>query len=186
MALEPFAFALYLHNRPGVLNRVALVFSRRGWNIDSVSISAAEDGNFARCNLIAVGPASGVNNVTAQLNKLVDVISARREILDHRIISREVVLIKVAIDPQSDVDLRQSAHELDCQLVDVSSDTAVFQFVGTAEHTRMITDTIARQYTIVDVIRSGAVSMPRTQNHPADVANLGPNIRITAQGHTVE
>lgn len=186
MALEPFAFALYLHNRPGVLNRVALVFSRRGWNIDSVSISPAEDTNFARCNLIAVGPQSGVNNVTAQLNKLVDVISARQEILDHRILSREVVLVKVAIDPNHTVDLRQSAYELDCQLVDVSGDTAIFQFVGTAEHTRMITKSIAQKYTILDVIRSGAVSMPRTTNHPADVANLGPHVRITAQGHTVE
>lgn len=186
MALEPFAFALYLHNRPGVLNRVALVFSRRGWNIDSISISPAEDANFARCNLIATGPESGVHNVTAQLNKLVDVISARREILDHRILSREVVLVKVALHSDAPTDLRQSARDLDCQLVDVSSDTAIFQFVGTAEHTRMIIETIARNYTIVDVIRSGAVSMPRTTNHPADVANLGPNVRITAQGHTVE
>lgn len=182
MTLEPFAFALYLHNRPGVLNRVALVFSRRGWNIDSVSISPAEDGNFARCNLIAVGPDTGVNNVTAQLNKLVDVISARREILDHRIISREVVLIKVAIDPDGDTDLRQSAQELDCQLVDVSGDTAIFQFVGTAEHTHMITDTISERHTVLDVIRSGAISMPRTDNHPSDVSNLSPSQRITALG----
>lgn len=185
MALEPFAFALYLHNRLGVLNRVALVFSRRGWNIDSVSISSTDDGQFARCNLVAVGPESGVNNVVAQLNKLVDVIAARRETLDHRIISREVVLIKVAIDPEDNSDLRQSARELDCKLVDVSDDTAVFQFVGTAEHTRMISETIGRRHAVLDVIRSGAISMPRTDNHPADVAKLTPTQRITAQGEPV-
>lgn len=185
MVTEPFAFALYLHNRLGVLNRVALVFSRRGWNIDSVSISSTEDGQFARCNLIAVGPPSGVNNIIAQLNTLIDVISARQEILDHRIISREVVLIKVAIDPEDNSDLRQSARELDCKLVDVSDNAAIFQFVGTAQHTRMIADTIATRHVVLDVVRSGAISMPRTDNHPADVAKLGPNERITAQGKLV-
>lgn len=185
MEIEPFAFALYLHNRPGVLNRVALVFSRRGWNIDNISISPAEDGNFARCNIVASGRRDGINNVAAQLNKLIDVIAARHEVLDHRIVSREIVLIKVAINPNGMEDLRQSAQELDCQLIDISGDSAIFQFVGTAEHTRLIRETIGQRHTVLDVIRSGAITMPRTEDHPADVSQIGPDVLLTAAGNTL-
>lgn len=183
---EPFAFALYLHNRPGVLNRVALVFSRRGWNIDNISISPAIDGNYARCNLVASGPRSGINNLAAQLNKLVDVLSARHEVIDHRIVSRQVVLIKVRINPNGMEDLRESAQELDCQLVDIRGDSAIFQFVGTAEHTQMIRQTIGERHEILDVITSGAITMPRSEDHPADVAKLSPSQLLTAQGRIVE
>ena len=186
MEIEPFAFALYLHNQPGVLNRVALVFSRRGWNIDNVSISPAEDGEYARCNLVAQGKRSGISNVAAQLNKLIDVVSARHEELDHRILSREVVLIKVAIDPNGMEDLRESAQELDCQLIDISGNSAIFQFVGTAAHTRFIRETIGERHRVLDVIRSGAITMPRTEDHPGDVSQLGPEDLLTAEGKSID
>lgn len=182
---EPFAFALYLHNRPGVLNRVALVFSRRGWNIDNISISPADDRAYARCNLIAWGPPSGLNNIAAQLNKLIDVISGRHEVLDHLIISRQVVLVKVRIDPDGMEDLRESARELDCQLVDTTGESAIFQFVGTAEHTRAIKEIIAARHEIMDVVTSGAITMPRHEDHPADVGRLSPRDLLTAKGQVI-
>lgn len=182
MDVQPFVFALYLHNHPGVLNRVALVFSRRGWNIDGVSISPAEDSDYARCNIMATGPASNVRNITAQLNKIVDVVSARQELLDHEVLSREVVLVKIAIDDNDTSDLRDSARELDCQLVDVSGQTAIFQFVGTAAHTRAIRERIEIRHTILDVIRSGAIVMPRGDATSRDVVHLGPDQIVTAQG----
>lgn len=186
MEIEPFAFALYLHNRPGVLNRVALVFSRRGWNIDNISISPAEDGNFARCNLVASGPRGGIDNVAAQLNKLIDVVAARHETIDHRIVSREVVLVKVRIDPNGVEDLRQSAEELDCQLIDTTGSSAIFQYVGTHELTSRIREAIGKRHHVIDVIRSGAITMHRDEDNADDVSRLGPEAMLTAEGVTLQ
>lgn len=185
MDIEPFAFALYLHNRPGVLNRVALIFSRRGWNIDNVSISPAEEDGFARCHLVAWGPQGGINNIASQLNKLIDVVSARHEIVDHRVVSREVVLVKVRIDPNGHEDLRQSAADLDCKLVDTTGSSAIFQYVGTHELTSAIRTAIGERHEVLDVIRSGAITMHREEDNADDVSRLGPEDRLTAEGVTL-
>lgn len=185
MATEPFAFALYLHNRPGVLNRVALVFSRRGWNIENVSISKCEDPAFSRCSLIATGPADGLNNVAAQLNKLIDVISARHVTVDDRVVSSEVLLVKVRISiPVSE--LAAAAQELGGVLVDDGGESAIFQFVGTNIDNSEIRDRVAARFEIMDIVRSGLVTMHREEFEADDITTIGPNSLLTALGETVD
>ena len=81
--VKSFTISLYLNNKPGVLNRVALVFSRRGWNIDSLSVSPDEDGRFSHCSIVANGDANTLFKIVAQLNKVVDVIYAREHLVDN-------------------------------------------------------------------------------------------------------
>lgn len=184
MATEPFAFALFLHNRPGVLNRVALVFSRRGWNIENVSISKFEDPAFSRCTLIATGPRDGLNNVAAQLNKLIDVVSARHVTVDERVISSEVLLVKVRIHVPKET-LAAAAQELGGLLVDDGGESAIFQFVGTNVDNSEIRDRVAERFEVMDVVRSGLVTMHREEHEQDDVATMGPEILLTALGDTV-
>lgn len=184
MATEPFAFALYLHDRPGVLNRVALVFSRRGWNIENVSISKSETPGFARCNLIASGPKDGLNNIAAQLNKLIDVIAARHLTLDERVIARQIIFVKVRIDSSIEA-LRQAAKELGAELVDDGGESAVFQFIGTTEQDNEFYERVKARFEIMDVVRSGVVTMHREESELDDVAQIGPNTILTALGDSL-
>ena len=71
------AIGLYVANKPGVLNRIALVFSRRGYNLDSLVVSPARDTNFSHMNIIASGERETLDQILKQLNKLVDVVHAR-------------------------------------------------------------------------------------------------------------
>lgn len=178
---DQHAFSLYLNNRPGVLNRVALIFSRRGWNIENISISPAEDGRFARCNLVAAGEIDGLRNMVAQLSKLVDVIAARHEILDDRVLSREVVLIKVRFDAEVTTDVERIARELDCDVVDTSGGSAVLQFVGEHAEIDEVRNKVGEHFKVLDVVRSGAISMHRTENDADDISNQTPGIVVTAE-----
>ena len=184
MATEPFAFALYLHNRPGVLNRVALIFSRRGWNIENLSISTSEKPGFARCNLIATGPRDGLNNVAAQLNKLIDVVSARNVTIDERVVARQIILIKIRITQPIDA-LKNAAQELGGELVDDGGQSAIFQFIGTRQENSDIRDRVAERFEVMDVIRSGVVTMHREEAELDDVAEMGPGVLLTALGETI-
>lgn len=177
---EAYAISLYLHNRPGVLNRVSLVFSRRGWNIDTISISPAEDGRFARCNLVATGPRDGLGNIVAQMHKLVDVVAARREIIDERIVSREVALIKVEFDNEQVDDLAAAAAELDCDVVDTSGGSAIFQYVGEHAATDLVREKLGRRFRVIDVVRSGTITMHRTENNDDDISRVAPGRVVTA------
>jgi acetolactate synthase-1/3 small subunit len=178
---EQHAFSLYLNNRPGVLNRVALVFSRRGWNIENISISPAEDGRYARCNLVAMGPQAGLTNVVAQLNKLVDVIAARNETIDDRVVSREVVLIKVRFDESIADDVSTIANELHCDVVDTSGKSAILQFVGEHAAIDQVRQHVGERFEVIDVVRSGAISMHRMENDEDDISNVTPGIVVTAE-----
>ena len=180
MSTEAYAFSLYVHNRPGVLNRLALVFSRRGWNIDNISISPAEDGRFARCNLVATGPQDGLGNIVAQLSKLVDVIAARREVIDDRLLSREVALIKVHYDTAQVLNINAAAVELGCEVVDTSGDSAIFQFVGEHAAIDRVRTELGRRFTVLDVVRSGAITMHRTENDADDISRVAATVVVTA------
>lgn len=175
------AFSLYLSNKPGVLNRVALTFSRRGWNIDNISISPAEDGRYARCNLVASGPGEGISNLVAQLNKLVDVIAARHEVIDGGVVSREVALVKVRFDEDQVADVSAAAKELRCTLVDTTGGTAIFQFVGEHAAIDSVRQQIGRRFDVLDVVRSGAITMHRTENDDDDISNITPGIVVTSE-----
>src|SRR6185295_19898434 len=88
------SISLLVNNKPGVLIRIALVFSRRGYNIDSLVVSPTHNGKFARMNIVASGEPKTLVQIIHQLNKLIDVIHAK----DHTgetVVEKELALIKV-------------------------------------------------------------------------------------------
>ena len=87
--------SVYVANQPGVLARIAQVFARRGYNIDSLVVSSSRDGKFSRMTITAKGNPEGLDQIIAQVNKLVDVIRC----VDHtgeNAVVRELALMKVA------------------------------------------------------------------------------------------
>ena len=93
------SISLYVSNKPGVLIRIALVFSRRGYNIDSLVVSETEDPRFSRMNIVAQGDRTTLEQILKQLNKLVDVIHAR-DYSYEEVIQKELALFKIDCLPE--------------------------------------------------------------------------------------
>jgi acetolactate synthase-1/3 small subunit len=151
--------SLLVNNRPGVLIRVALVFSRRGYNIDSVVVSSVKDPEFSRMSLVVSGDPGTLDQILKQLNKLIDVLHA----VDHtgdEIIDRELGLFKIKSPADMRTELFQIADHFKAQSVDLTSDTVVFQITGASEKLDAF-QIMVEPYGILESIRSGKLFMTR-------------------------
>jgi acetolactate synthase-1/3 small subunit len=151
--------SLLVNNRPGVLIRVALVFSRRGYNIDSVTVSPLKDPEFSRMSLVASGDPRTLDQILKQLNKLVDVLHA----IDHTgdsMVERELGLYKIISPATLRTEIFQVADHFKAASVDLTEATVVFQITGASEKLDAF-QTMMEKYGIVESIRSGKLFMVR-------------------------
>jgi acetolactate synthase-1/3 small subunit len=151
--------SLLVSNKPGVLTRVALVFARRGFNIDSLVVSKAQSPEFSRMNIEATGNERTLSLVLAQLNRLVDVIHA----VDHAsedVIQRELALFKVRCPPEKRTEVLQIAETFRGQTVDIGDDTITLQVTGKSSKVDAF-HTMMNPFGILELVRTGKVLMSR-------------------------
>jgi acetolactate synthase-1/3 small subunit len=151
--------SLYVSNKPGVLIRIALVFSRRGYNIDSLVVSAASDPSFSTMNIVVTGDEKGLDQILKQLNKLVDVVHASDR-TGEDIIQRELALLKLHVDSSDRTDVLQLAHALGCDIVEVSEHAIVLQLTGDSDRLDSAYR-VFEKFGVQEMIRTGKVLMAR-------------------------
>src|SRR6188508_3752220 len=115
--------SIQVENRPGVLARIAGLFSRRGFNIDTLAVGPTEDPTVSRMTITLDGAAHPIDQVTKQLHKLVNVIKIR-DLEPDKTISREMALFKVSADGQTRGEIMQLTDIFRGRIIDVSSRTA--------------------------------------------------------------
>lgn len=153
------SISLLVNNRPGVLIRIALVFARRGYNIDSLVVSPAHNGKYARMNIVASGEPKTLEQILKQLNKLIDVLQAK----DHTgetVVEKELALVKVRCEPEKRSEVLQIAEHFKAQTVDLSENTLMLQITGGTDKldsAEMMLD----KYGIAEMVRTGKVIMAR-------------------------
>jgi acetolactate synthase-1/3 small subunit len=156
------SISLLVNNKPGVLIRVSLVFARRGYNIDSLVVSPAHNGKFARMNIVASGAPKILEQILKQLNKLIDVLHAK----DHTgetVVEKELALIKVRCAPEKRSEVLQIAEHFKAQTVDLSEGTLMLQVTGGTDKldaAEMMLD----KYGISEMVRTGKVIMARGES----------------------
>ena len=156
------SISLLVANRPGVLVRIALVFSRRGYNIDSLVVSPTLDPNFSRMNIIAHGNPEILMQIIKQLEKLVDVVQAK----DHTgtdAVEKELALIKVRCTPDQRTEILQLCDHFHANTVDMTATSMIIQITGNS----MKVDTLKsllQKFEIVEYIRTGKVIMLRGED----------------------
>jgi acetolactate synthase-1/3 small subunit len=151
--------SLLVANKPGVLIRIALVFTRRGYNIDSLVVSESTDPDFSVMNITATGDTKALGHILRQLNRLVDVVSARDR-TGEDIMQRELSLLKIRCEGSRRLEVLQLAHAMGCDPIDVSAESVILQAHGESEKL----DNIARvmmPYGLIEVVRTGKVLMSR-------------------------
>lgn len=168
--MQRYTIAILVYNRFGVLNRVTSMFRRRQFNINTLTVSETESSDYSRITVLFEGETRTKKQLIDQLYKLPDVVSIKEFIPDETV-SCELLLIKMENDPKTRDDIRAAADAYKALTVDYSRDSIVMQMTG---ETRRIDDFInlMRDYTILEICRTGIVSLERGGSTIRKITNL--------------
>jgi len=151
--------AVLVENKPGVLARVSGLFSRRGFNIESLAVGITDNPEISRMTIVVSGDDLVLDQVTKQLNKLIDVIKVS-DLDPTDSIERELALFKVKVDKGNRSEVIQIVEVFRAQIVDVGVKTMIVAVTGTGDKIDAI-EKLLRNFGIVEVVRTGKISMNR-------------------------
>lgn len=157
--LKKHLVSLYVSNKFGVLNRVSLVFARRGFNIDSLVVSEGYDPAFSHMHIVATGDERTIVHIINQLNKLVDVVHATDN-TGKDVIQRELALVKVRCLPEKRTEVLEVVHTFKGQVVDLSEGALTVQVTGNSEKVDALHQMLGR-YGVIEMVRTGKVIVAR-------------------------
>ena len=153
-----------VENKPGVLARVSGLFARRGFNIESLAVSIAEDPSVSRMTIVVEGDDAVLEQISKQLNKLVDVI----KVIDYQgipIVQRELAMIKVNADAVVRSEIMQIVDIFRAKIVDISDKTFTVEVTGSVEKVDAI-EKLLEPYGINELVRTGRIAMMRGARTP--------------------
>ena len=154
--------SVLVENKPGVLSRIAGLFTRRGFNIDSLAVSPTEDPDRSRMTIAVDASRFPVEQISKQLDKLVNVIKIRP--LDpENMVSRELGLLKVAAGSDTRSEVIQLVEIFDARIVDVTSDVVTIQVTGTSDELENF-ERLLQPFGIVELVKTGVIALSRGSN----------------------
>jgi len=153
--------AVLVENNPGVLTRVAGLFSRRGYNIDSLTVGRTESENISRMTIVVEGDDLVLEQVTKQLHKLIDVIKIH-DITSEQYVDRELVLVKVGAEPTTRGEIMQIVDIFRARIVDIGRRTLIIECTGDENKIDAVIESL-KPFGIKELVRTGKVAMLRGQ-----------------------
>ena len=165
-----------VHDRPGVLNRVASMFRRRGFNIESLTVGHSEKPDFSRMTIVVDNvPETALYQVTSQLFNVVDVVEVM-DITDEDYVSRETALVKVKATRET---RGQIVEILDlfrgAEVISVSPSSVIIEITGPTEQVESLL-ALLEPYNVLEMMRTGLVALTKDENVPEDGAFRGPTL----------
>ena len=148
-----------MENTPGILARVAGLFSRRGFNIDSLAVGRSEDSAISRMTIVVEGDESIIEQVSKQLHKLVDVIKIV-DVTKDDFVDRELVMIKVNAEANYRSEIMQLVDIFRARIVDVGPKTLTIEVTGYGSKINAFESSL-RPFGILEMVRTGKVAMLR-------------------------
>jgi acetolactate synthase-1/3 small subunit len=153
--------SILVENKPGVLTRVAGLFARRGFNIDSLVVGETENPRLSRMTITVDEQDQPVEQVTKQLHKLINVLKIT-DLDPSGSVERELLLIKVKADGQTRTEIMQMVEIFGASIVDVTSEVLLVEMTGTREKVGAFIDLVT-PFGIVELMRTGRLAMSRGQ-----------------------
>ncbi len=152
--------SLLVENKPGVLHRISGLFSRRGYNIASLTVGPTERQEYSRMTIVVrLASSKSVDQVVRQVQKLVPVVEVR-ELVPQDLIERELILVKIHTPERNHAELRALAETYEATVVDVSPDALVVEASGTAGKLDALEERL-RPFGIQELCRSGRIALER-------------------------
>ena len=146
-------------DKPGVLNRVASLFRRRGFNIDSIAVGHTEQEGISRMTIVVDGAPATVEQVRKQLDKVIDVIKVS-DITRESSVDRELALIKVKATSQTRSEIIQIVDIFRANIVDVASDSLIIEVTGDEDKINSLLN-LLHPFGLKEIARTGLLAMPR-------------------------
>lgn len=153
--------SVLVDNRPGVLSRVAGLFTRRGYNIDSLAVGPAETKDVSRMTIVIHGDDNILEQITKQLHKLIEV----KKIVDltaQNHLEREMVLIKLRFNNKTRSEIVDLVKTFRARIVDVGGNSFVIELTGDSDKNNAIIG-LLEKYGIVEIVRTGKIGMLRNK-----------------------
>jgi len=152
-------FVVYVENKPGVLTRVASLFRRRAFNIDSLTVGRTEKPDVSRMTIAVDTDGDGASRIEANLYKLVNVLLVEN-ITTEPSLSRDLAMIKVRATHESRPNLLDLASVFRARIVDVAIDSLILEITGTEDKIDGLLE-VLRPYEVLEMVRTGVVAMKR-------------------------
>ena len=151
--------SILVENKPGVLARVAGLFSRRGFNIDTLAVGPTDDPAISRITLTLDGAVHPIDQVTKQLHKLINVLKIR-DMEPDETVAREMALFKVSAAVENRAEIIQFAEIFRAKIVDVSRRTMTIEVTGSADKIEAF-ERMIRPHGLVEMVRTGEIAIAR-------------------------
>jgi acetolactate synthase I/III small subunit len=152
--------SILVENQPGVVARIAHVFARRGFNLESLAVSRTEDNTVSRMTIVVAGDDDAFKQIGNQLLKLIDVI----KVIDHTrddLVGRELALVKLKADnAQTRAEIAQIAQLFKAKIVDTTPETLILEVTGRADKMDSM-QKLLDQYEILELVRTGLIVLNR-------------------------
>jgi acetolactate synthase-1/3 small subunit len=158
-AVNTHTLSVLVEDKPGALARVASLFSRRGFNIQSLAVGATEQKNMSRMTIVVSVEDSPLEQITKQLNKLINVIKIVEQD-DDNAVSRELALIKVRVDATTRTQVIEAVNLFRAKVVDVTTESLTIEATGTPAKLEAFMR-LLEPYGIRELAQSGVVSLSR-------------------------
>ncbi len=167
-------FVVYVENKPGVLTRVASLFRRRAYNIESLTVGHTDKPGVSRMTIVVDTDEFGARRLEAHLYKLVNVLLVEN-ITPLPSVNRDLALIKVSATAENRSNVLQLAHVFRARVVDVAPESVIVEITGTEDKIDGLLE-VLRPYGVLEMVRTGRVAMSRGSKAAAVAANGGGNL----------
>jgi acetolactate synthase I/III small subunit len=151
--------SILVENKPGVLTRIAGLFARRGFNIDTLTVGPTDDDHISRVTLTLDGALHPIDQVTKQLHKLVNVLKIR-DLEPTDTVSRELAMFKIAVEGDRRAEVMQLCEIFRGRVVDVTRRSLIVEVTGTTEKIEAF-EGMVRPFGLVEMMRTGEIAISR-------------------------
>ncbi|MCG9479286.1 MAG: acetolactate synthase small subunit [Actinomycetia bacterium] len=151
--------SVLVENKAGVLAKISGLFSRRGFNIDSLAVGPTEDDRVSRVTITVHADKQGIEQVIKQLYKLINVLKIQ-ELDPNNIVERELVLIKVATDARNRAEILEIVNIFRANIVDVAKKSLLIEITGTSSKVNALKE-LLEPYGILELTRTGKIACSR-------------------------
>ena len=148
-----------VEDKPGVLNRIASLFRRRSFNIQSLAVGSSEKPGLSRMTIVTIGDSAQIEQVRKQLEKLINVVKVS-DITDEAVVNRELALIKVKATPISRSEIMQIVDIFRANIVDVATGSVTVEVTGDEDKVNSLLG-LLRDFGIKEVSRTGRIALTR-------------------------
>lgn len=157
--MSTHTLSVLVENKPGVLARIAGLFARRGFNIDSLAVGESEDPRVSRMTIVVSVEGKPLEQITKQLHKLINVLKIA-ELPREAAVERELALVKVAVEAGKRAEVLEMVEIFRANVLDVDAGALTIEVTGTPDKIVALEE-LLRSYGIVEMVRTGRVALAR-------------------------